>query len=93
MSMPAKQIAHRMKIVKKTVLVSSGGLESKRGEENPSLKIMAKLAGTLQVELRDLFEFAQASSSALMKKLNGLLKNADQATLQQAVKLLRALLV
>jgi hypothetical protein len=58
-------------------------------------QIMAKLAGALQVELRDLFELEheETSPSQLRKKLNGLLKNADTPTLQQAVKLLKALLV
>ena len=66
-----------------------------RGEENPSLKVISKLATALGVELRDLFEFEHEDTSPaqLKKKLNGLLKDADQATLQQAVKLIRALLV
>lgn len=66
-----------------------------RGEENPSLKILAKLATALGVELRDLFEFEHEDTSPaqLKKKLDRLLKAADTETLQQAVKLIRALLV
>ena len=64
-----------------------------RGEENPSLKVISRLAGALGVELRDLFEFEHEETSAatLRKKLNGLLKEAEVADLQQAVKLVRAL--
>lgn len=65
-----------------------------RGEENPSLKVMIKLAKALGVELRDLVEFEHEETSVtqLRKKLNGLLKDAEVADLQQAVKLMRALL-
>ncbi len=65
-----------------------------RGEENPSLRVLASLAGALGVELRDLFELQheETTPAALKKQLNRLLKEADVATLQQTVKLLRALL-
>ena len=64
-----------------------------RGEENPSLRVLVSLACALDVELRDLFEFEheERSPTALKKQLNHLLKEADVANLQQAVKLLRAL--
>jgi len=66
-----------------------------RGEENPSLKVITKLAGALGVEPFEMFIFEHEETSLpkLRQMLNGLLKDADQATLQQAVKLLRALLV
>jgi transcriptional regulator with XRE-family HTH domain len=66
-----------------------------RGEENPSLKIISSIAAGLGVEVRDLFELEheETSPAKLRKKLDSLLKDADQATLQQAVKLIRALLV
>jgi len=66
-----------------------------RGEENPSLKVVAKLAAALQMEMRDLFEFEheETEPAQLKRKLDRLLKESDVATLQQAVKLLRALLV
>jgi len=66
-----------------------------RGEENPSLKVISKLASALGVELRELFEFEheETSPAQLKKKLDRLLKSADVGTLQQAVKLMRALLV
>ena len=65
-----------------------------RGEENPSLKVITKLAAALGVEPYDLFVFdhEETSPTTLRKKLNGLLKEADVANLQQAVKLLRALI-
>jgi len=66
-----------------------------RGEENPSLKVVAKLATALRLELGDLFEFEheETEPAQLKRKLDRLLKEADVATLQQAVKLLRAILV
>jgi len=65
-----------------------------RGEENPSLKVICKLADALKVEPRDLFEFEHEETSAteLKKQLNALLRGADVTTLQQGVKLLRALM-
>jgi transcriptional regulator with XRE-family HTH domain len=66
-----------------------------RGEENPSLKIISAISQGLKVELRDLFEVEHEETSPvkLRKKLDGLLKDAGITTLQQAIKLLRALLV
>jgi transcriptional regulator with XRE-family HTH domain len=66
-----------------------------RGEENPSLKIVSSIASGLGVALRDLFEFEheETSPAKLRKKLDGLLKDADITTLQQAVKLIRAMLI
>jgi len=65
-----------------------------RGEENPSLKVICRLAEALGVEPRDMliFEQEETAPAALKKQLNHLLKGADVAHLQQAVKLLRALL-
>ncbi len=65
-----------------------------RGEENPSFRVLAGLAVALGVELRDLFEFnhEETAPAVLKKQLDHLLKEADVASLQQAVKLLRALL-
>ena len=65
-----------------------------RGEENPSLRVLASLAGALEVDLRDLFEFQheETSPAGLRKQLNHLLRAADVASLQQAVKLMRALI-
>lgn len=64
-----------------------------RGEENPSLKVLAAIANGLGIELRDLFELEheEVSGPKLRKKLDQLLKDANTATLQQAVKLFRAL--
>ena len=65
-----------------------------RGEENPSLKVIDKLARALEVAPRDMLdvEHEESSKTALKKQLNRLLKEADQPGLQLAVKLLRALL-
>ena len=66
-----------------------------RGEENPSLAVIVRLAGALKIEPRDLFEFRHEARTPaqLRKELDHLTKGADVATLRQAVKLLRALLV
>ena len=65
-----------------------------RGEKNPSLKVIDKLARALAVEPRDMLdvEHEETAPTKLKKQLNRLLKEADQTRLQQAVKLLRALL-
>ena len=65
-----------------------------RGEENPSLKVIGKLAEALEVEPREMLvlEHEETTPAALKKQLNHLLKEADVARLQQAVKLMRALL-
>ena len=65
-----------------------------RGEENPSLRVIGQLATALDLELRDLFEFQHEETrpAMLRKQLNRLLKEADVTRLQQAVKLMRALL-
>ena len=64
-----------------------------RGEENPSLKVIGKLAEALEVDPRDMLvlEHEETTPAALKKQLNRLLKEADVASLQQAVKLMRAL--
>jgi transcriptional regulator with XRE-family HTH domain len=66
-----------------------------RGSENPSLRVILKLAEALEVEPRHLFEFHHEATSptVLRKELNRLLRDADQEKLQQAVKLMRALFV
>ena len=65
-----------------------------RGGENPSLRVVGQLARALEVEPRDLFEFEHEETrpAALKRQLNRLLKEADASKLQQAVKLMRALL-
>lgn len=65
-----------------------------RAEENPSLKVISKLAKALGIELRDLFEFEheETDPGKLRKKMNRLLRDADDEVLQQALKLLRALI-
>ena len=65
-----------------------------RGEENPSLRVIGKLAVALQVEPRDMLEVEheETSPAALKKQLNRLLKGADATRLQQAVKLIHALI-
>lgn len=65
-----------------------------RGEENPSLLVLERIAAALEVELSDLFRFAheETSPQALRKSLAHLLAAADVERLQMACKLLKALL-
>jgi len=69
-----------------------GGVE--RGEENPSLRVVEKLARALKVDIRDMFEVEheETSPATLRKKADALLRGCDARTLQQAVRLLRAIL-
>ena len=69
-----------------------GALE--RGEENPSLLVLERIAMALDAELLDLFHFAHEETSprTLRKTFNRLLAGADAAQLQLACKLLKSLL-
>lgn len=65
-----------------------------RGEENPSLLVLERIAAGLEVELFDIFNFAHEETNprTLRNALNRLLAGADPAQLQMACKFLRALL-
>jgi len=65
-----------------------------RGEENPSLLILERIAIALEVELVDLFQFThqETNPKALRKSLDHLLAAANIEQLQMAFKLLKALL-
>lgn len=69
-----------------------GALE--RGEENPSLLVLERIATALDVELLDLFRFAHEESHPTMLKrsLNRLLAGADAGQLQLVCKVVNALL-
>ena len=63
-----------------------------RGQENPTLDTLIKLADALKVELEEIFTISHEVSDpkSLRKSLDHLLKEADQEKLQIAVKLLKA---
>lgn len=65
-----------------------------RGEENPSLLVLERLANALEAELMDLFRFRheETSPQALRKSLTDLLSAADTSQLQMACKLIEALM-
>ena len=69
-----------------------GALE--RGEENPSLLVLERIATALDVELLDLFHFAheEASPRMLRKSLSRLLARADTGQLQSICKVVNPLL-
>lgn len=65
-----------------------------RGERNPSLKQLTKIARGLGVELHELLlvEHEEPSISKLRAMIHELLKDAGRTELQLAYKLLKALL-
>lgn len=65
-----------------------------RGQENPSLKVISRLADALEVELDELFKFHHESTNPneLKSLIQELLEKADLPQLQQTVKLLRSLI-
>lgn len=69
-----------------------GGVE--RGEENPSLAVLERIATGLDVDLLELFHFAheESSPSILRRSLNRLLAKADTIQLQLVYKVVNALL-
>jgi transcriptional regulator with XRE-family HTH domain len=65
-----------------------------RGEGNPSLLVLERVADALEVELLDLFRFAheETNPKVLRKSLEHLLAAAKVEQLQMACKLLKTLL-
>lgn len=65
-----------------------------RGEENPSLVVLERIATGLDVDLLELFRFAHEESSPriLRRSLNRLLARADTGQLQLVYKVVNALL-
>lgn len=65
-----------------------------RGQENPTVKVLEKIAKVLRVDLRDLFAFEhlEPDSKTLKRRINQLIEGEDQEKLQRALKLLSALL-
>lgn len=62
------------------------------GRGFPSLDTLEKIANALNVEMKDFFEFDHEAKSAkeLMKTLEGLAKETDDASLRLLVKVARA---
>lgn len=63
------------------------------GQSFPSIETLAKLAGALNVELKDFFEFAHKipSQRELKEILNSLLKETDEEKVRLIVKVARAI--
>lgn len=64
-----------------------------RGQENPTVKVLEKIAKVLRVELRELFVFEhlEPDSKVLKRRISQLVEGKDQEKLQIALKLLSAL--
>ncbi len=62
------------------------------GRGFPSLDTLERLADTLQIDIKDLFEFSHKARSQreLKETLNSLLKEADEERLRLVVKIAKA---
>ena len=65
-----------------------------RGKENPTLDIIIKLAGALQVDIEDIFKIAHEESNPkkLREMINHLLADAEEGKLQLVVKILKGVI-
>jgi transcriptional regulator with XRE-family HTH domain len=65
-----------------------------RGEENPTLDLLLRLSKGLQVELPELFQFAQEGESRerLRQKVEGLIADLNEEELRRVVRVLEALI-
>jgi transcriptional regulator with XRE-family HTH domain len=62
------------------------------GSSFPSLATLEKIAQGLSVEMGDLFEFVHLKGAKeVREKINSLLKEADENTLQTVLKVIRAI--
>lgn len=65
-----------------------------RGQENPTVKVLEKIARVLRVDLQELFVFEhlEPDSKTLKRRIIQLIEGNDREKLQTALKLLSALL-
>jgi transcriptional regulator with XRE-family HTH domain len=65
-----------------------------RGEENPTLDLLLRLAEGLQVELPELFQYAHEGESRerLRQQVEGLIAHLSEEELRRVVRVLEALL-
>jgi len=64
-----------------------------RGQENPTVKVLERIARVLQVELRELFVFEhlEPDSKTLKRRIIQLIEGNDREKLEITLKLLSAL--
>lgn len=64
-----------------------------RGQENPTVKVLEKIARVLRVDLRELFVFEHLESGrkTLKRRISQLIEGKDQEKLQKTLKLLTGL--
>ena len=69
-----------------------GGVE--RGERNPSIDNLAKIAKALGVQLHELFVFEHEieDTQILKKRINELLKGADKKEIKKVYRVIQAIL-
>jgi len=62
------------------------------GRENPTLDMFIKLAGALEVEMWEMFDFGHiVSRKELKEAIQRIARSADEPTLRIALKVIRAL--
>ena len=66
-----------------------------RGEQNPSLDVIARLAAGLEVDVQELFDFNHEvdSSKELQQMIEDLLEDAKIEELQQVVRHIKAVML
>ena len=79
-------------LAEKTSISSKYLSRIEMGQHFPSINVLIKLAGALDVEVKDFFEFVHQTSDILELKetLNNLLSQADVEKLRLLVKIARA---
>ncbi len=81
------------KLAEKTDVSSKYLSRIEMGQHFPSMEVLLKLTGALNIEIKDLFEFSHKASSQkeLKETLNSLLKEADDERLRLVVKIVKAI--
>jgi transcriptional regulator with XRE-family HTH domain len=64
-----------------------------RGQENPTLEVLLKLAGALDVDISDFFAYEHEGKDekAVRELISSMVEGADDEKLQLAAKILRAI--
>lgn len=101
--LPPKAFGRRLRAVRKAAHLTQqelgeradvsfkfiGGIE--RGEENPTLMIICKLAAALDVEPRDLMDFTLETSKQLRGRAKKMLDGASENEIHRAVRMFEIL--
>lgn len=101
---PFRQLGQRVQQIRKAMGLTQTALEQKsgvydvgaieRGETNPTLMTLIKLANALDVELKVLFDIEEEISeeNRLLLEIRTLLEKQDETTQKKVMELLRVFL-